>query len=92
MVNLELVGTAIAQAIAQSKRFASDEHASAMKYIVEQSEPGELADNLCRIGNISAIRQELDRHGLITKPDVTPSALITSIKVAQARIAKLAKT
>lgn len=92
MVNLELVGMAIAQAISQSKKFAAAEHASAMSFIVRESDPLGLADNLCRIGNLSAIRQELEKNGLISKADVTPSALIINVKTALEHIAKIAKT
>lgn len=84
-MNIETIAKAIiASGALQSKKFATDEHKKAMDYIAKNSEnPVEMVENLQRIGNVSAVRQELEKGGVLPMPQ-SDTALIRAIKAAQA--------
>jgi hypothetical protein len=88
-VQLEVIAAAIAQAIAQSRKFNKAEHGSALRYIVANSAPASLAANVERIGNISAISQDLAKAGLVQHGE--PSALARSVGAEIDKLAEQAK-
>lgn len=84
-VNIEIVANAIAQSGAiESKQFRTEEHKRALQYIAAESDPADLVDNIGRIGNVSAVRQELEKGGIIPAKE-SDSALIRAIKTAIGR-------
>lgn len=88
-MQLEVIGMAIAKAIKDSRKFGSTEHKAAMEYIVAESDSDEnRIENLMRIGNISAIRQDLEKAGLVDKASSDPSALCRAVIAAKAILAK----
>lgn len=86
MVNLTTVGMAIALAIKDSRKFGSAEHKAAMEFIVKESDSDSMTENLMRIGNVSAVRQELEKAGLVDKAASDPSALCRAVIAAKAMI------
>lgn len=86
---IDVVGKAVAIAIAQSRKFGADQHKVAMDYIIKNSAPASLSANLARIGNVSAVRQELEKAGLVNGGAL--SALATEVGKAIDEMAKAAK-
>ena len=85
-MNIEVVATAIALAIKDSGKFRAEEQKTALRYIAAESAPEELVENIGRIGNVSAVRQELEKSGII-KGSESDSALCRAIKAAQEKLA-----
>lgn len=86
-MQLEVVAMALVKAM-QSGKFGTDEHKIASDYIVKNSaNPTEMAENLCRIGNVSAIRQWAEKYGYLSK-NVIPDALSIHFDTAQETLAK----
>ena len=67
MVQIEIIGKAVAVSIHGSRKFAADEHKLALTMIAKESKPEDLVDNMAYIGNVSAIRQQLEKAGLVTQ-------------------------
>lgn len=83
-LNLEVVADAIARSGCKtSKKFAKPEFDAALKYIGGNSDPDDLLDNVGRIANISAVRQELEKGGILPTAQ-SDSALIRAVKAALA--------
>lgn len=82
-VDLDLVARAIAGAICKSAKFGSAEHKAAMGTIIAESSRENLASNLERIGNVSQVRQELEKAGLVS---ANPSALMIKVREEVDRI------
>lgn len=89
-MQLEVVAMGIAQAIATSGTFRADDQKRALGYIATNSEAEHLVENIGRIGNVSAVYQELVKGGII-KGTETDSALCRAVKNAQAILAKHAE-
>ena len=87
-VELEVVAMALALAIQPARKFGAAKHKVAMTYIIGHSKPASLAENLQRIGNVSAVRQELEKAGLV---DGSISALARQTGDALDQLAKAAK-
>lgn len=78
MHNIESVSRAVAEAISQTRKFAQAEHKAAMDILSKAAQEdaketparagevfAELADNIAYIGNLSAIRQKLEKCGAV---------------------------
>jgi hypothetical protein len=85
MRNLTVVATAVAIAIRDTKRFGAAEQKSAMGEIAKTSAADELIDNLTSIGNVSAVRQDLEKGGVIPS-NAEPSAFSKAVKDALANL------
>lgn len=99
MVNLEVLGLAVARAKKQSNKFGAAEQRAAYEEvsshfkaaIVEQPDRlAELLDEqnetLSRIGNISAVRQEMEKAGLLPMKQGELSAFCRAVKAAEATL------
>lgn len=82
---MEIEVTAMGVAIAiRSGHFGTKEHDSAMSYVLDHAESSDDAkEGLHRIGNVSAIRQTLEKAGLL-KSNGTDSAFIAHVRKAVA--------
>lgn len=81
-MNIELIGAAIAKSgIKTSKAFRTEEHKKALDYIAKEcaSNPIELVENISRIANISAVRQELEKGGVLQAKE-SDTALVRAVK------------
>ena len=83
MVNLQILGKAIDLAIAPTDKFGANEHGVALSTIIKECPPEDMADTLQRVGNVSAIRQELEKHSLVARADSNPSAFIRAVFAAR---------
>lgn len=84
-VELEVVAEGVARAIRGSRKFATAEHEAALKWICANSAPASLASNIARIGNVSAIRQDLEKAGLVNG---TTSAFAVAVGNALDKLAE----
>ena len=81
-VQLEVVGSAIARAIKTTRKFGNAEQQAAIADIIKTGGPS-LADNLARIGNVSQIRQELEKAGVLSSQS---TALAQQVKNELAKL------
>lgn len=81
MRNVNVCAQSIAQAIksCNGQRITQEAAQSAMKDLIVKSKPDELADNMTCWLNLSALNQELERHGLVKTERAVP-ALIGAVK------------
>lgn len=85
MLNIQLVGEAIASAIKGSKKFATEEHKAALAIIAKESAPDDLVENVSRIANVSAIRQELEKGGIL-QAATSDTAFVRAVKEAMKQL------
>ena len=64
-MNIEIIGKAVAASIAQTQKFGDSEQKVALGLIGKASQPDDIVDNMSYIGNVSAIRQKLEKAGLL---------------------------
>jgi hypothetical protein len=62
-VQLDVVGMGIALAIRKTRKFGAAEHGIALDYIIKNSAPGSSVANQTRVGNVSAVRQDMEKAG-----------------------------
>jgi hypothetical protein len=89
-MQIEIVAMAVATAIQESKKFATTEHACALAYVIAESAPAELAANVQRIGNVSEIRQDMEKSGLCLKKPHEDSALARNVRSSLIQIQAIA--
>lgn len=85
MLNITLVGEAVASAIKGSKKFATEEHKAALAIIAKESDPADLVENISRIANVSAIRQELEKGGIL-QAATSDTAFVRAVKAGLAAL------
>ena len=81
-VQIEVVASALAKAIKSTRKFGNAEQQAAIADIIKTGGPS-LADNLARIGNVSQIRQELEKVGVLSSQS---TALAQQVKNELAKI------
>lgn len=82
-MQMEIVADAIAKALkANGKtKFQTEDHKAALQHVASNSDPDALVENISRIANISAVRQELEKGGIIPSKE-SDSALIRAVKAS----------
>lgn len=84
MVALEIIAKAIAASVYDSRKFNAKEQLAAQQLIAKNAAPEDVAESLVRIGNVSAIDQELKKGGAL--PMGEPSALARAVKDELAKL------
>ena len=82
MVEIEIIGKAIATAIKTSGKYASEEHGQALGTVLLACPPENLKDTIQRMGNLSADRQELEKSGILPMASHKLNALSQQVKAA----------
>ena len=82
MINIEIIGKAVAASIASSQKFGEAEQKAALAVIGKASSPEDIVDNMAYIGNVSAIRQKLERAGLLPMKAAELDAFQRQVKAA----------
>jgi hypothetical protein len=77
-VDQELVAYACAMAMATSRKFGAAEHRIALDFVQKHSTPANLVANVTRLGNLSAVRQEHEKAGVLPMGDA--SALARAVR------------
>jgi hypothetical protein len=65
MINIDLAAKAVASVVQASGKFGADEQKAALTMIGKEASPADLVDTFSRIGNVSAVRQELEKCGVL---------------------------
>ena len=86
MTNIDLIAKALAASTHVTGKFGADEHKAAMSIIAKESKPEDLVDNLTRIGNISAVRQEGEKCGALASSRADLNALQRAWSAASAAL------
>lgn len=88
MVKIEIIGKAVASAIASTGKFGNDEHKAALAVIAKGSDATDLVDNMAYIGNVSAIRQRLEKCGAVKANAAEHDAFQRQVLTALAALKK----
>jgi hypothetical protein len=81
-MEIEITAMAVAQAIRSTGKFGKAEHEAAMDYITAECEDkDDMRAGLSRLGNVSAVRQELEKAGVI-KGNHSDSVFVLHVKKA----------
>jgi len=79
-MNINLIAKSLAAVISQTGKFGADEQKMAFGLIAKGSTPEDMAENFARIGNVSAVRQELEKAGLLPVKAADLSAMQRQVK------------
>jgi hypothetical protein len=74
MTNIDLAAKAVAVVIHAAGKFGTDEQKAALTLIGKDAAPADLVDTFSRLGNVSAVRQELEKCGALKVPPTEHSA------------------
>ena len=86
MTGLELAAKAVAITVKQSKSFKQKDWESASKYVLDNAEDMDTArESLGRISNVSAVRQELEKSGIL-QPTALDNAFVRMVKIEIAKL------
>lgn len=86
MDEMQATAMVVARVIRSTKKFGKVEHEMAMTILMDESEnPVNMREGMLRIGNVSAIRQDLEKGGVLPT-NVTPSAFSQAVKAALAKL------
>ena len=92
MKDITLVGKAVAAAIFQSRKFREEEQKAALAIIGKASKPEDIVDNMSAIGNVSAVRQKLEKAGAVKANDTELDAFQRQVLASLADLDKASKT
>jgi hypothetical protein len=81
-MDIEIIGKAVASAISQTLKFRESEQKVALGLIGKASKPEDIVDNMSYIGNVSAIRQKLEKAGLLPTSPAELDAFQRQVKAA----------
>jgi hypothetical protein len=87
-MNIELIGKAVASAVAQTGKFGTSEQIVALGLIGKGSAPEDIIGNMSYIGNVSAIRQRLEKCGAVKASAAELDAFQRQVLAALTALAK----